>query len=342
MSLRNSRSAALPGWLLGLLLCVLGSTLTALGLVVQKSSHVDGVRHAKGLAYYRQPLWVMGFSIFLIAQIINFVSMGWAPQVMLSALGAWSLVATTILAWAIVGERLQPLEVAAMLGIILGLVLVIRGTPTSDSSPHLVDVSQFVSTLVSFEFVLLVAGLVAFLGFSAFLSFKVFPGALPLFWAFVAAVLTGFAAMLFKCVSLLIVAAPPKQKSPWYRFDTYLILVAAAIFAVAEIHCLNIGLSIGDAVTVIPAYYSLGMLAQILSGALFFKELDSFEDWTQASSFWSGVAVLIVCIIWMTRLHICGEAESPDMEHAKRSVPNETTQLARQDSLDSFYSCASP
>jgi len=302
-------------WLWGVLLCVAGSTFTALGLVLQKYSHMNNQAQSLkvGSVYFRQTWWIVGFAVFLVAQVVNFVSMGMAPQVMLSALGVWSLVSNTVFAWIILGERLQPQEFSAMSGIIVGVLLVISGTPAS-RSPTLVfkrDVVDVSHDFFAFKFLMLVVCLVGFVGSIGAVSFKFYRQSVPLFWALVSAVATGFTTMLFRCVSLLLVSPSLGQESPWHHVQLYVLLATAGLIAVGQVHSLNMALQVGDAMTVVPAYYALGMLAQILTAAVFFKELDDFEGWLQAAMFWGGVALLIACVVWMTRVHISAETELP-------------------------------
>lgn len=298
-----------PWWLGGVLLCVFGSTLTSLGLVLQKFSHVENERKGKEVVYYKQPWWIAGFAIFLFAQIVNLVAMAFAPQVMLSALGAWSLMANTLFAWSILREKLVMLEVVAMCGVVGGVVTVILSTPDVDERYVAIgDIDVMIARFFEQMFVIVSASLVGAVCLAAYLSFEVCTDLVPFFWSFVSALATGITAMLYKCISLLIVSVPPGDASPWRRYETYIIVIAALGTSIGQVHALNLALKYGEAMTVVPAYYSLGMLAQMLTAAVFFKELNGFKSYTSMGVFCGGLIVLLSCIMWMTRVHILSES----------------------------------
>lgn len=316
-----------PWWLGGVLLCVFGSTLTALGLVLQKFSHVENERKGNETVYYKQPWWIAGFAIFLFAQIVNLVAMAFAPQVMLSALGAWSLMANTLFAWSILRERLVMMEVVAMFGVIGGVVTVILATPDVDERYVAVgDLDVLIARFFEQMFIIVSASLVGGVCLAAYLSFEVYTDLVPFFWSLVSALATGVTAMLYKCIALLLVSVPPGSGSPWHRYETYLIVIAALGISIGQVHALNLALKYGEAMTVVPTYYSLGMLAQMLTAAVFFKELNGFESYTSMGVFCGGLIVLMSCIMWMTRVHILSESgveigspESKDLGLVPRS-----------------------
>lgn len=132
---------ALPIWIQGTLLCLFGSTLTALGLVLQKQSHTAAKEEAHLLnltadtasqgeeSYWSRPWWLLGFLLFLCAQLINMVSMAMTPQSVLSCLGSWTLVCNTVFARLILGECMSQTQVVAICGLILTTGAIISTAP---------------------------------------------------------------------------------------------------------------------------------------------------------------------------------------------------------------------
>merc|ERR1719313_16067 len=99
------------------------------------------------------------------------------------------------------------------------------------------------------------------------------------------------------------IACPEGAPFPWWSDwspQAYAIVVGAGLSGMGQVHCLNMGLRSGDAVVVVPVFLSLGMLAQMLTGGVFFDELHHIGSATQAVAFILGVVMLIVCVAILT------------------------------------------
>lgn len=321
----------LPKWLVGILLCLTGSTFTALGLVIQKYSHVKNSLSKAPVLYYKQFWWIIGFSIFLSAQLLNLAAMGMTPQVMLSCLGAWSLIFNAVFASLILDENLNHLEKAMFVFTVFGVFCVIKGTPTA-AEPCVQGLSTINVAFQSRLFILTSVTLSVILVALVFIA-KVSNSLRPVAWAIVSAIFSGYAVMLFKCVALLI---PVEQA--WQNFESFLILAFAGVVGLGQVHSMNLALRSGEALVVVPIYYALGMMCQILTGVVFFRELASFAGPLELISFWGGVAMLVVSIFVMTQSRISSEIEDVGVPVTETSslldeTPMESSPLKCGDSV---------
>lgn len=327
-------------WLWGALLCIFATALTALGLVVQKLSHTLNEQSTKSVVYYRQPLWLAGFSIFVVAQILNLIPMTAAPQVMLSCLGATALIFNAIFAWMILREALHAFELTVMFGMVCGVIMVISTTPVleADSIPNrtLYDV---VSPLFAAPFLVITACILTLLLVlrlavvdSDFASR--WPDVDPLSWTLCAAFSSGYAVNLFKAVSEFIVAWP--YTLPHVHWECYVILAVAVLFAVSQVHCLNRALNLGGAMVVVPAYFALGLLAQLLISEL--VEVCLPQTTLHSLVFTCGIVLIVVFIVVLARVRIAYEEElngefedvmekTWSWRSTSQKVPTDTTQL---------------
>jgi len=296
----------LPEEVWGVLICLAGSTFTAFGLVLQKLSHEKNARNPYPVIFFKQPWWLLGFAIFMASQILNLVAMGMAPQVVLSSIGAWCLIFNALFASWLLGEHLSTPERIAMLGAVLGVLFVIAGTPSSDELFR-GNLQAMIEAFTSQSFLASSGAVfVALLGLFGLALFS--PVLWPVAWATTAAVLSGFTVMLFKCVSLLVLAPTPRRPGPWVHWEAFVVVAASGLVGVAQLHSMNVGLRTGEALVVVPVYYALGILAQIMTGALVFKELGGFTSHRQVLFFWGGTAFLILCIVQLTRSKISAES----------------------------------
>lgn len=299
-------SATFPSWLQGVLLCLLSSTLTSLGVVLQKYSHVrqSGQKEENG-AYYMQGWWVIGCAIWLLAQVINLISMGLAPQAILSVLASWTIMCNVVIARLVLGEVVSSGGVLAMVGLLFGAVLVVIGAPRTMAPEVSGDVRVLSGLFLHRGFLVGTALLTGCFVLLQYLSGYFAAGGSrvktsSLFWVSAAAVFSGYTSLLFKCVSLMVIALPEKAPLPWVSPWAYTILLSAMLCGVAEVHCLNLGLRIGDAVTMMPLYFSLGMLSQIMTNGIFFSEFGQFASFQQAVVFSIGVVVSLGFVVLLS------------------------------------------
>lgn len=290
----SEQNGKFPSWVCGVVLTLFSSTLTSLGLVLQKYSHIQDTRKESSSGkYYLQGWWVTGFAIWIFAQVVNLGAMGLAPQAVLSCLGSWTIICNIVIARVVLTEQVGCTEVMAMVGLLSGCALVLVGAP-HEMAPHVSgEVHTIWTLLISRESL----ALTMVLGFATVALKTVLSGAV--YWVFIAAVLTGFTAVLFKCVSLMLVASPAGMPSPWVCSQAYAIVFFAVVCGVLEIHTLNLALRLGKAVVLTPIYLSTGMLSQILTSGVLLHEFGQVSG-EQFVIFFLGVSISIGFIAMLT------------------------------------------
>lgn len=367
----------LPQWVEGALICLFGSTLTALGLVLQKHSHTLSAKaEVQQGRYYLRKWWVCGFLVFISAQVINMVAMAMTPQVVLSCLGAWTLVCNAAFAHLILGESLTAAQRLAVLGLVLAMATVVYNAPRPPPkaavrrSGNDGDVAErLAGRFLSFEVEVLIAGTLMVVCLARSLAGIGAPRAstpqdafdeaeayarsiaalpegelppveeaprrvlAPLSWATLAAISAGYTALLFKCIAEIIAGGGLVAVYSW---ETYAIAAVALSCAPTELHCLNLALQTGEAIFVIPMYLTLGMMAQLTTGAVFFQEFKNFNSRSHAIGFAAGVALTVTFVVAMAKAQddkqdageltsslLEAEEESPELDAPRpsRSFP---------------------
>jgi len=296
------------GWEYGVCLSIVGSGLTSCGLVLQKYSHSENARKGEHVLFFRQPLWLAGLAVFMCGQIGNVVAMAFAPQTMLSCLGALSLVWNALFAFFLLRERVLLAELLSMLGMIGGVLLVISSTPVVEEPAHLLrnqTVTDVVSTLMDVGFFGVAFTFALLLTVGIFLVQRVWPGLEPIYWAFATAVAGGYTVTLFKCTANVFA----RVRFPWNDVKFYVVVCTAVVLCLAQVHTLNLALKKGNAVTVVPVYFSMGVLMQLLQAQVAYEELDALSGRKNVAIFISGVGLVLVGIIAMVRAKIAAEEE---------------------------------
>uniref|UniRef100_A0A7S2MVE8 Magnesium transporter n=1 Tax=Alexandrium andersonii TaxID=327968 RepID=A0A7S2MVE8_9DINO len=296
-------------WLLGVLCCTAGSFFISLGLVLQKYSHLKDRGSGAGSSFYRKPWWILGFSVYIAGQVLNFVAMAWAPQAMLSALGASSLVFLGILGWIILGESMQPLEVCALACVVLGVIMVILAVPEAPGI-HNRSVHGVAGNLAEVDFIMAAVGFGAFITASWLSVVLVVPGltaARGMLWTLMTGVLAGYTFTLWKCVSMLLIGT----RHTLVHWQIYIIVAIASCMCVMQVHTLNIALALGSAKAVVPLTFSLGVLIQILNAQVAFEELSSMR---RQALFWIGVFLVLVSMACIVQIQLSSEDEEAALE----------------------------
>jgi drug/metabolite transporter (DMT)-like permease len=282
-----------------------GSVLTALGLALQKYSHIQNEKLGKDAKkFFVQTWWVVGLLVFVIGQACNVIAMAYAPQTMLSALGGLSLLFNTVFARLMLGERISRFQVAAMAGVIAGIMLVICFTPVNPPPKAVQHPSQLVAhILLQKNFIGCASGFLCSIIIGSILVVRFWPDHSAVFWAYTTACASGYTVTLFK-------AAAEVLKYSSHTFSSvvfYVVIGIAVALCLLQIHTLNLALRLGSAVTVVPVYFCLGMLMQLLQAHIAYKELHLLTLPRDIVPFFIGVGLVLISIFVLVRARIDDE-----------------------------------
>ncbi|KAF7327922.1 hypothetical protein MKEN_00372200 [Mycena kentingensis (nom. inval.)] len=112
---------------LGISVGLLASCIQALGLTIQRKSHVinEGLPEHLQRVEHRRPLWLLGFAVFISSNIIgSLVQIAALPVVVLAPLGAVSLLWNAFFARLLLGDELSAWMVLGTLLIAGGAILI--------------------------------------------------------------------------------------------------------------------------------------------------------------------------------------------------------------------------
>ncbi|KAJ0408458.1 hypothetical protein ATCC90586_008396 [Pythium insidiosum] len=106
-------------WYLGVILSILGSVCTNLGVNLQKYSFMREAKRSVGLkrAYARQPFWVFGLLLVIGGSGLDFVALGFLPQSLATPVGGSTMVANVASAGYKRFRRIHPVIYPALSGI---------------------------------------------------------------------------------------------------------------------------------------------------------------------------------------------------------------------------------
>ncbi|PIA40970.1 hypothetical protein AQUCO_02300026v1 [Aquilegia coerulea] len=132
--LSDSRSDNLKG----ILLAVLASAFIGSSFIVKKKglkrAGSSGPRASVGgYGYLLEPLWWIGMVTMIVGEIANFVAYIFAPAVLITPLGALSIIVSAVLADFLLNEKLQKMGILGCILCIVGSTMIVLHAPSERS-----------------------------------------------------------------------------------------------------------------------------------------------------------------------------------------------------------------
>ncbi|KAG1678007.1 hypothetical protein FOA52_000802 [Chlamydomonas sp. UWO 241] len=336
-------------WYWGAIINVVGNITINLGQNVMKLAHnqradLECAEEKKpSIVKFRK--WQIGIVVFVVGNILNFASFGFAAQSLLAALGSVQFVSNVVFASLILGEKVTLLILLSTACIIGGcLLLVLFGdhsvvTWTADQLMALYAEPAYIVYMVT-------AVLLGFGCFIAYLHGRIVaetPGrersswvtTMPVSYSIYSA-LVGTQAVIFSkslAVLLRMTFNGFNQMGNWYTWVTLICFIIAAGFWMFQ---LNNGLMMFPIMIIVPMLQICWILFSTIEGLLYFKEYATFTS-LSTGMFVLGIFIVFIGVYLLTlsaRLSMmaddeaCGsECESEILELEKFNATLEGSKL---------------
>ena len=123
-------------WVLGAALSALGCTSLSVGLNLEKLSLVmnEKLPAVDQKVCYHQRMWLSGFALFLVGNILNFLALSFAPSSLLAPLGSISIVVNAIASSLLLGETFSKNDLMCLAYIVAGCTLAVMFSSAGDSA----------------------------------------------------------------------------------------------------------------------------------------------------------------------------------------------------------------
>lgn len=290
---------------------MVGATLTSLGYNVQKVVHARAstLPLAKKPFYVAQPIWMAGFAIFLLGQIMNMLSLGYASQPLVATVSSFQLVTNALFAHFMFNERFGQMDLIATLIILGGSLGAVLSIPDPLSPNYTVLDLQRLSWAPSFigwlSFVAtLILGTILSLKLTARVSshpkwISFVSDNLVFLYALLAAALGSVVQLLAKGTMQLLRITIDGQTQ--FEFvSTWVLIGCLLLCAITNVHFLNLALREADSLTVIPTYFVLNTALTVVGGLIFFETYHQFSA-RSFTLFFSSVLVTLCGVLVITK-----------------------------------------
>lgn len=293
----------------GISIMLVGRTLDATGFLIQKYAHNTDAKKANATQwtccgrsadlYFTSPTWLCGFGLYVLAHILVWASLAMAPATVLSSLMCWSTVITFVCAPIFLGEIVTVFRLLSVCVMIFGCFWVVMSGPrvyqvfTVEMLKE--EMKNMLFQVISGLALLYLVVCACMLALS-----NTRPRLSALQYTVLAAVLGWYSVLSAKITSGLVFSSWHHTRNQFDEWESWVMLVTMIVLAVTNLHFLNMALSIGDAVYVVPVYEALAILGQTLLGGIFFQEFQHLDTYGHVN-FWLGLTCILVGVICLSR-----------------------------------------
>ncbi|KAL2346056.1 hypothetical protein Fmac_000056 [Flemingia macrophylla] len=295
----------------GLVLAVASGAFIGASFILKKKGLKQAATHGTragvgGHSYLLQPLWWAGMLTMLIGEVANFVAYIYAPALLVTPLGALSIIVSAVLAHFLLKEKLQQMGILGCVFCIVGSVLIVIHAPQEHSLTSVQEIWDLATQPLFLAYVAATGSVVLAL----ILHFEPRHGQKNMLVYLGICSLTGsLTVMSTKAIGIAIKLTLEGISQITYP-QTWFFLTVAVICIVTQLNYLNKALDTFNTAIVSPVYYVMFTTLTIIASVIMFK------DWSgqSASSIASEICGFVIVLSGTILLHVTKEQEQSNMQ----------------------------
>ncbi|XP_054798651.1 probable magnesium transporter NIPA6 [Prosopis cineraria] len=261
---------------------------------LRRAAAATGVRAGVGGYYYLlEPLWWLGMVTMIVGEVANFVAYAFAPAVLVTPLGALSIIVSAVLAHFILKERLHPLGMLGCVMCIAGSVIIVIHAPGERTITSVQEIWNLATQPAFLAYVCSVAVLVFILVFHfsprcGHTNVLVFTG--------ICSLMGSLSVMSVKALGTSLKLTFEGVNQLVYP-ETWFFMLVVAICVITQMNYLNKALDTFNTAIVSPIYYVMFTTLTILASVIMFKDWEGQSFGTIASEVCGFIVVLAGTIL---------------------------------------------
>ncbi|THG20681.1 hypothetical protein TEA_002302 [Camellia sinensis var. sinensis] len=250
-----------------------------------------------GYTYLLEPLWWVGMSTMIVGEVANFVAYVYAPAVLVTPLGALSIIVSAILAHFMLKERLRKMGVLGCVCCIVGSVVIVIHAP-QEQTPNSVREIWTLATQPAAAVSIVLALILYFEPRCGQSNILIYLG--------ICSLIGSLTVVSIKAIGIGIKLTLDGISQLAYP-QTWFFMSVAAVCVIMQLNYLNKALDTFNAAIVSPIYYVMFTTLTIVASVIMFK------DWSgqDASSIASEICGFITVLSGTIILHATREQEQP-------------------------------
>ncbi|KAL3653331.1 hypothetical protein CASFOL_003012 [Castilleja foliolosa] len=277
----------------GFILALLSSVFIGASFIIKKkglrrAAAASGVRAGVGgYSYLTEPLWWLGMITMIIGEVANVVAYAFSPAVLVTPLGALSIIVSAVLAHFMLNEKLHQLGILGCIMCIAGSIIIVIHAPQEQPISSVQEI-WIMATQPSF---LIYVGSVVILVFILVFHFA------PQYGHTNVLVFTGICSLMGS-LSVMSVKAVGTSLKLTFEGNNQLIYPETWYFMLIALDTFNTAI-------VSPIYYVMFTSLTILASVIMFKDWDN----QNAGSIISEICAFIVVLSGTILLHTTKDFE---------------------------------
>ncbi|XP_030551376.1 probable magnesium transporter NIPA6 isoform X2 [Rhodamnia argentea] len=288
--------------LIGFILALVSSAFIGSSFIIKKK----GLRRAGvngpsasvgGYGYLLEPLWWIGMITMVVGEIANFVAYIYAPAVLVTPLGALSIIVSAVLAHFLLNEKLQRMGMLGCLLCIVGSTIIVLHAPEEMSVTSVEEIWELATQPASVVAVALVLILYCAPRYGQ-TNILVYVG--------ICSTIGSLTVMSIKAIGIAIELTLEGSNQAVY-FQTWIFAMVAVTCIITQLNYLNMALDTFNTTVVSPIYYAMFTAFTILASAIMFKDYSG----QSASSIASELCGFITVLSGTAVLHSTRDPDPP-------------------------------
>nr|XP_023914635.1 probable magnesium transporter NIPA6 isoform X1 [Quercus suber]XP_023914636.1 probable magnesium transporter NIPA6 isoform X2 [Quercus suber] len=294
--------------LTGFILAMVSSAFIGSSFIIKKKglrrASANGPRASVGgYGYLLEPLWWVGMITMIVGEIANFVAYIYAPAVLVTPLGALSIIVSAVLAHFLLKEKLQKMGILGCLLCIVGSTVIVLHAPEEQS---LTSVEEIWELATQPAFLLYTASAVA-VALVLILYFSPRYGQTNIMvYIGICSIIGSLTVMSVKAIGIAIKLTLEGTNQLKY-LQTWIFGTVAITCIITQLNYLNMALDTFNTTVVSPIYYAMFTSFTILASAIMFKDYSG----QTVSSIASELCGFITVLSGTAVLHSTREPDPP-------------------------------
>ncbi|KAL3850162.1 hypothetical protein ACJIZ3_012044 [Penstemon smallii] len=291
----------------GFVLALLSSGFIGASFIIKKkglrrAAAVSGVRAGVGgYSYLWEPLWWIGMITMIIGEAANFVAYAFAPAVLVTPLGALSIIVSAVLAQFILNEKLHKLGILGCVLCITGSIIVVIHAPQEQA---ISSVQEIWSMATQPAFLLYVGSVIVLVFILVFHFSPQYGHTNVLVFTGICSLMGSLSVMSVKALGTSLKLTFEGNNQLIYP-ETWIFTFVVATCVITQMNYLNKALDTFNTAIVSPIYYAMFTSLTILASVIMFK------DWEgqSAGNIVSEVCAFVVVLSGTILLHVTKDFE---------------------------------
>ncbi|KMZ63614.1 putative Non-imprinted in Prader-Willi/Angelman syndrome region protein,putative [Zostera marina] len=323
----------------GLVLALSSSVFIGVSFIVKKKglkrAAASGVRAgAGGYSYLYEPLWWVGMITMIVGEVANFAAYAFAPAILVTPLGALSIIISAVLAHIILRERLHIFGILGCVLCVVGSTTIVIHAPQEREIESVRDVWDLATEpgFIIYAVIVIIALVILI-----FHYIPLYGQTHIMVYIGVCSLVGSLSVMSVKALSIALKLTFSGMNQLIYP-QTWVFAIFVGTCVITQMNYLNKALDTFNTAVVAPIYYVMFTSLTILASVIMFKDWDR-QNPTQIVTEMCGFVTILSGTFLLHKTKDMAEGLSPTHsmrlpKHADEDgLDSDGIPLRRQDSL---------